>query len=94
MIIIYSCFCQVWVPPNDPRFMFPPREEDHQDYHPIKAYTVSNNVRMWEGVRQAQVLTNTLVTERLPDCILSKADELYSTEHDHIMQRLVIDVNK
>lgn len=67
--------------------MFPPSEEDHPDYHAEMAYTISDTVRLWEGLKQAQVLTNTLVTHNLPDSILAKADELQTDDQDHYMQR-------
>lgn len=67
--------------------MFPPRLEDHVDYNPVEAYTCNETVKLWEGLSQIQILTNTLVEHQLPDDIISRGQEFSSTEQDHLMQR-------
>jgi len=78
---------QVWIPPDDPRFMLPPREEDLPDYHEQRAYTFNSSVRLWEGVRQAQLLTNTVVNEGLPDRVQALCEKQLHPHQDHLIQR-------
>jgi len=67
--------------------MFPPRPEDDPDWKPTKVYSCDNSVKLWEGLRQAQLLTNTLVQHQLPADILARSAELAHPDQDHMMQR-------
>ena len=69
--------------------MFPPRLEDEENYHEEKAYTFKNTDRLWEGVKQVQSLTNTVVTEGLPINIAQSTQSLPADHADHMMQRQV-----
>lgn len=71
-------------PLADPRFQFPPLEQQHPNYHLEKSNTFTERTRMWEGIRQFQCLTNTLVKEEF----LCEAYEEQNLEIDHFMQRL------
>ncbi|KAF6025449.1 MRPL37 [Bugula neritina] len=84
---------KVWIPPDDPRFMFPPRPEDDPDWKPTKVYSCDNSVKLWEGLRQAQLLTNTLVQHQLPADILARSAELAHPDQDHMMQRIIMQAN-
>lgn len=67
--------------------MFPPREEDHPNWQDQPAYTFNNQTRIYEGLKQAQLLTNSLVVNGLPSVVLENIDKATMPNQDHLTQR-------
>ncbi|XP_067931930.1 large ribosomal subunit protein mL37-like [Watersipora subatra] len=81
---------KVWIPPDDPRFMFPSRSEDHVDWHQTSAYTCNDQVKLWEGLPQVQILTNCLIERGLPPDVLTNLDQFSLPGQDHLIQRTIL----
>lgn len=65
--------------------MFPPRPNDNPKWQSEEALTFSSSTKMWEGIKQIQCLTNTVVKSSLPTDLAQFQED--NVDVDHFMQR-------
>jgi len=88
-----------WVPPvPDPRFVDPPTELEHPDYHeePVYCYqdTSHANTRIFEATKQAQLLTKSQLMTGLPSSVQRTVGAVHIPNQDELVQRYIMQAHR